>query len=135
MFLQKINMNEKTQVNRIFQASMFTHPSIPMVKKWKNSIWFPLEFWLLEKFVFKQKFFLTDSENTTKVNRIFSASLLTHLSIPMTKQSNNWIWFFLEIWLVEKVSYKKKFLSPIWRIPQRSIQYFQHHCWLISLFQ
>ena len=37
----------------------------------------------------KKKIFLVDLENTTKVNRIFSASVFSRLSIPMEKKWKN----------------------------------------------
>ena len=83
-----------------------------MTKKKKNWIWFFLEFWLVEN-ISEKKIFLADLENTTKLNRIFSASLFTDLSIPMNKKSKNWIWFFLEFWLVENISEKKIFLADL----------------------
>ena len=86
----------------IFLATVFIRLSIPMEKNKKNWIWFFLELWLVEK-ITEKKIFPSDLEISTKVNRIFSASQFTDLSISMTKKSKNWIWFFPEFWLVEKI--------------------------------
>ena len=59
-------------------------------------------------------FFLTHFENITKASKIFSASLFTRSSISMSKNSNNWIWFFSRIAISRKNSDKKKIdFSPI----------------------
>ena len=151
-----------------------------------NSIWFFLEFWLVEKFLYKKialsriwtikqnwkqrwqdqcwllrrsqwatgpiiefvfsriligrkifiikKFFLLDFVNTTKVNRIFSASLFTRASIPMVKKWNNWI-FFSRILIGRKIFCKRNCFPRISWIQQRSILFFQHHCSLVRRFQ
>ena len=80
------------------------------------------------KILMEKKFILSDFENTTKVKRIFSALVFTHLMIPMNKRSLNSSLFFLEIWLVENFDEKKLFFSPISRIQEMSIEFFQHQC-------
>ena len=123
------------KVNRAFSASVFTGLSIPMEKKWKSKIWFILEIWLVESFWRWKNFFHTDLDSTTMVNRIYSASSFTGLTIPMEKKWKNWISIFLEFWLVEKMWEKRKFFSRIWWIQQRLKEFFQHQCSLISRFQ
>ena len=52
---------------------------------------------LIGRKIFKRKNrFVTRFEYTTKVNRIFSASVSTPLSIPMSKRSRNRLSYFLE---------------------------------------
>ena len=61
----------------------------------------------------EQYMFFFASPRDLKMKIIFSASVYTRSSILMSKRSIDWIWFFLEIWLVGKFSWKKLFFSPI----------------------
>ena len=79
--------------------------------------------------------FLTHHEHQTKVNRIFSASVSTPLSIPMSKSTRNGLSYFLEFWLVEKFLKEKIDLSRVWNMEQKSIGFSQHQYRLLSRFQ
>ena len=79
--------------------------------------------------------FVIRLEYRTKVNRIFSASVSTPLSIPMSKRSRNRLSYFLEFWLVEKFLKEKIDLSRVWNIQQKSIEFSQHQYRLLSRFQ
>ena len=66
-------------------------------------------------------FFLTGFVYITKLNKIFSTSIFTPLSIPISKRSMNWISYFLEFWLVEKFITEKIDFSTNTMIKQKSI--------------
>ena len=87
------DFDNTTNVNRIFLASVFSDLSIRMRKNWNTWISFFLnsDWW---KNFYKKSIFLADFDNSTKVNRIFLASVFIGFSIPMRKKSNNLIAFF-----------------------------------------
>ena len=87
------------------------------------------------KFMSLKNGFLTDHEHQTKVNRIFSASVSTPFSIPMSRSSRNGLSYFLEFWLVEKFLKEEIDLSRVWNIQQRSIEFSQHQYRLLHRFQ
>ena len=118
------NFDNTTKVNRIFLVSVFIGLSIPMSKKSNNGIRFFLQFWLVEKFCRKKNFFLADFDNTTKVNRIFLASVFIGLSNRTSKKSNKWISFFSNSDWSKNFVKKKNFFSRISTIQQRSIEFF-----------
>ena len=65
-----------------------------------------------KNFVGKKNFFLADFDNTTKVNRIFLASVFIGLSNRTSKKSNKWISFFSNSDWSKNFEEKKKFFLP-----------------------
>ena len=125
----------QTKVNRIFSASVSTPLSIPMSKSSRNRLSYFCRILIGRKIFIRTNRFATRLEYRTKVNRIFSASVSSPLSIPMSRLSPKGLSYFLEFWLVEKFFKEKIDLSRLWNIQQKSIEFSQHQCRLLSRFQ
>ena len=103
-----------------------------IVAKWTFIFW---RIVIGRKIFNRKNRFVIRLEYRTKVNRIFSASVSTPLSIPMSKSSRNRLSYFLEFWLVEKFLIEKIDLSRVWNIQLKSIEFSQHQYRLLSRFQ